>query len=169
MERFFVRHFTVYVLYGTVQFKIHFHYKSNRKPNKRWKKLEWKKKKIQNFRDWRYWACKKKHKEKRKKLVLEIEKLIITFFILFVELRYILLSQFTSFEKDQWIFLKSHGWCKTLSHLYMALDYNVKNLFWEFKTILTVSWNFLPQNLSPRKLAKLSTICVGSLRDNEQL
>ena len=40
-----------------------------------------KKKKIQNFRDWRYWACKKKQKEKRKKLFSEIEKLIITFFI----------------------------------------------------------------------------------------
>lgn len=49
---------------------------------------------------------KKTKKEKRKKLVLEIEKLIITFFILFVELRYILLSQFTSFEKRSLDFLK---------------------------------------------------------------
>ena len=49
---------------------------------------------------------KKTKKEKRKKLVLEIEKLIIAFFILFVELRYILLSQFTSFEKRSLDFLK---------------------------------------------------------------
>ena len=48
----------------------------------------------------------KNQKEKRKKLVLEIEKLIIAFFILFVELRYIMLSQFTSFEKRSLDFLK---------------------------------------------------------------